>query len=285
MVPFAWSALAVLTIAIFLTPAATHAKASVIWAERSGTRLAVYVDGTGPAVLMIPSLGRGAEDFADLGPALAAAGFRAIRLQPRGIPPSTGPMSNVTMADLADDAARAIDAAGGSSYVVVGHAFGQRVARMLAARAGKRVRGVVMLAAGGKAPMKPGAAQALSDCFKPELSPERHLEAVRFAFFAPGNDPAVWRGGWYPEASRMQIGANRSTPADEWWHAGDTVPLLVIQGLDDTVAPPENGRLLKTQAGSRVTLVELEHAGHALLPEQPQAIAQGVIQWMRNLPE
>ena len=45
-----------------------------------------YVDGSGPAVVVIPSYGRdGGEDFDPLSAALVDAGYRVLRPQPRGI--------------------------------------------------------------------------------------------------------------------------------------------------------------------------------------------------------
>jgi hypothetical protein len=61
-------------------------------AQRSNSTVEVLVDGAGPLVLMIPSLGRGAEDFEDLSRAVVKAGYRAARLQPRGMGRSTGTM-------------------------------------------------------------------------------------------------------------------------------------------------------------------------------------------------
>lgn len=64
-------------------------------------------------------------------------------------------------------------------------------------------------------------------------------------------------------------------PLEYWWSAG-TAPLLVIQGLDDEAAPPENGNALREQLGERVRVVDLPHAGHFLLLEQPPAVARAV---------
>jgi pimeloyl-ACP methyl ester carboxylesterase len=50
----------------------------------------------------------------------------------------------------------------------------------------------------------------------------------------------------------------------------------VIQGLQDQIAPPENGRMLKAEPPDRVELIELDGAAHALLPEQPAKIASAV---------
>jgi pimeloyl-ACP methyl ester carboxylesterase len=60
-------------------------------------------------------------------------------------------------------------------------------------------------------------------------------------------------------------------------------PLPVIQGLQDTVALTENGRLLKAEFGDRVQLSEIDCAGHALLPEQPEIVATTVLTFLRRL--
>jgi len=253
---------------------------------QSGGQVAFEVEGSGPVVLMIPSLGRAASDFDDLSRHLVAAGFTSVRPDPRGIGKSTGPMTSLTLHDLAADAALAIEALGGQPVVVVGHAFGQRVGRTLAADRPELVKAMAMIAAGGKAPMKPGAAEALLGCFRLDRPDAERLADVAFAFLAPGNDATqraeVWRGGWYPEAATAQIAATRATPVEGWWNAGSAVPLLVIQGLQDTVAPPENGRMMKAELGDRVELLEIDGAGHALLPEQPEKIAAAIIAFAKR---
>ena len=45
----------------------------------------VYAGGTGPLVILLPSLGRGAADFDELGPRLIARGYRVAAPEPRGI--------------------------------------------------------------------------------------------------------------------------------------------------------------------------------------------------------
>jgi pimeloyl-ACP methyl ester carboxylesterase len=72
---------------------------------------------------------------------------------------------------------------------------------------------------------------------------------------------------------KMQLVANASS-VDDWWSAGGTVPILVIQGLQDQIATPENGRKLKAEAPERVELIEIDGAAHALLPERPTEIAR-----------
>jgi pimeloyl-ACP methyl ester carboxylesterase len=115
-------------------------------------------------VLMIASLGRPASDFDELSATLVVAGYSTIRPQPRGIGGSTGPMNGLSLRDLAADAMAAAD---NGPIIVLGHDFGQRVARMVAALYPDRVESVVMLGAGGKVPMRPGAGEALGRCLTP----------------------------------------------------------------------------------------------------------------------
>jgi pimeloyl-ACP methyl ester carboxylesterase len=245
----------------------------------SGGHVEFLVEGTGPAILMIPSLGRGASDFDDLSRRLVATGFTAVRPEPRGIGKSTGPMSNITLHDLAADAAAVIEAIGGKPVIVIGHAFGQRVGRTLAADRPELVKAMIMIAAGGKAPMRSGARQALLGSFRFDQSEEKRMDDAKVAFFASGNDPNAWRDGWHPDVVKVQVAAAEATPVEGWWNAGSSIPLLMIQ---DTVAPPENGHMMKAEMGDRVELIDIDGAGHAMLPEQPEKIAEAIVIFARK---
>src|ERR1700742_1738460 len=131
-------------------------------------RIEVAAEGRGPLVVMLPSRGRGAEDFDDVANELVKAGFRVLRPQPRGAALSLGPMQNLTLHDLARDIATVIRNAGdGGPAILVGHAFGSWVARMTAIDHPALVRGVAMVAAAAKAYPTgfPGAAE-LSDAVR-----------------------------------------------------------------------------------------------------------------------
>jgi len=59
--------------------------------------------------------------------------------------------------------------------------------------------------------------------------------------------------------------------------------VLVMQPLQDVLAPPENAEILKRDGGDRVSVVYIDGAGHALLPEQPEAVAKHLLDYLRNL--
>jgi pimeloyl-ACP methyl ester carboxylesterase len=192
-------------------------------------------------------------------------------------------MTNLSLHDLAADNAAVIESLGSSPVFVIGQAFGQRVGRALTADRPELVKAMIMIPAGGKAPMKPGAEQALRGSFRLDQPVENRIQDVRFAFFARGNDPSVWRDGWYPNVAEAQASAGLATPAEGWWNAGSTTPLLVIQRLEDVVAPPENGHAMKEEMAGRVELLDIDRAGHAMLPEQPEKIAEAIIGFLRKL--
>ena len=143
------------------------------------------------------------------------------------------------------------------------------------------VKRIVLIECGGKVAMKPEILTALVNCFDSKLSQSEHLANVKLAFFAEGNDPSVWDKGWYPEVAGYEIQAGQRTDYEEWW-AGGSAPMLVFQGLEDKIAVPENAYQLKQQVGERMTLVEVPHAGHAMLPEQPDLIYQKILEFLKR---
>ncbi len=243
--------------------------------------LEVLVLGTGPTVMCVPSLGRGAEDFDDLAHRVASGGHRVLLPQPRGIGASTGPLDGVSMQDLVGDVARALVACGDPPATIVGHAFGNRIARMLATAHPELVESVVLLACGGLVPPSTAASAALFEVFDTSRSDVEHLEAVRTAFFAPRSDPTAWAGGWHPRVAAAQAIASGATDVADWWGAG-SADVLIVQPADDVVAVPENARQLLATLGERGAMVEIADAGHALLPEQPDAVASTLLDWLER---
>ena len=106
-------------------------------------RIDVIAEGAGPLVVLLPSRGRGSEDFDEIASGIAKAGFRVLRPQLRGAGESKGPMKGLTLHDFARDMAAVIrHEGGGYQAVMVGHAFGSWVARMTAVDNPDLVRGV-----------------------------------------------------------------------------------------------------------------------------------------------
>lgn len=258
--------------------------------ERSATHGSVTihysVEGEGHPVIMLPSLGRGPADFDELAGLLVERGLRVLRPVPRGSSKDDPPAA--TLHDYAADIAAVICEERLSDVVLAGHALGNLISRTVAVDFPELVRGVALLAPSpGKAPA--GGASIPEDILQSvyesgnlTLSDEERLVHLRKAFFAPGNDASVWLKGWNPALKAVQMVAWKATPVDDYFAAG-SVPILEIQAAQDTVAPRSFAHILREELGSRVTTRVVEGAGHALIPEQPQVVADLIGDWVHEL--
>jgi pimeloyl-ACP methyl ester carboxylesterase len=217
--------------------------------ERGDVHIEVIAQGSGPVIVILPSLGRGAEDYNAVAALLARDGYRVLRPQPRGIGAST-----------------------------------------LATDRPDLVRGVVLAAASaGKVPpgvhepsVSPEVREAIEKSGDLSLPDADRLRFLQLAFFAPGHDPHVWLGGWHPETEKAENAASRATPVDDWFACG-AARILDLQAENDAVAPRKFAGVLKAALGERVTLIVIPNAGHALVPEQPEAMANAIKTFARTL--
>jgi pimeloyl-ACP methyl ester carboxylesterase len=253
-------------------------------------QIEVLSQGEGPTIVMLPSLGRSGEDYESTSRALAGDGFRVLRPQPRGIGRSEGPMEGLNMHALAADVAFAIEQEKAGPVVVVGHAFGNFVARELANDRPDLVKGVVLAAASaGKVPagskekpIGPEIRKAIDGPSDMSLPEETRLDYLKTAFFAPGHDPRVWLGGWNAAVHHMESWAREHTPVDDYFAAGNA-PILDLQAELDPVAPRRFAGVLKSLLGDRVSVVVIPNASHALFPEQPQAVGAAIGTFARQV--
>ena len=249
--------------------------------ETSTAQLEVGVDGRGPAVVLLPSLGRDSYEFDPIAEDLAAAGFTALRPQPRGIGRSRGPMTELDLHDLAGDVAAVIEHFDAAPAVLAGHAFGHYVARVLAADRPELVRGVAVLAAGARR-FPASLTERVAKCSDLSLPDDERLVHLRDVFFAEGHDPAAWLDGWWPEAIVSQRAAMAATDKESWWTVAPT-PLLDVQAGEDVFRPAETRDELVDEFGSeRVSTALVPGCGHALVPECPHEVAGVLIAWIRT---
>jgi len=117
----------------------------------------------------------------------------------------------------------------------------------------------------------------------PKLPAEERLTYLRMAFFAPGNEASVWLSGWHPEVDEAQFEAGRATKQSEWW-SGGKAPLLDLQGELDPFKPRSMRNEIPEEVGPRASVIVIPNASHALVPEQPVAVVDAIVGWMRKLP-
>ncbi len=250
---------------------------------RGKAHLEVLTQGQGPAILLLPSLGRGAADFDLIAERLVGAGYRVLRPQPRGIGGSIGPWSGLKLEDLAADIAAIIERDKCGPAFVVGHAFGNRVARTLAAVRPEIVRGVGLIAANvGRKPSPPDVRAAIRLSADLRAPADERIKALQFVFFAPGSDASVWLEGWYPEVLAAQRIAGDLTPREVDYAAG-SAPVLYLQPSHDPLARHDDADEYKKALGDRVTVVVIANSAHAVIVEQPEAVSEALIAYARKL--
>ncbi len=188
-----------------------------IMVRRGDARLQVLTQGKGPAIVLLPSLGRGASDFDAIAEKLAGAGYRVLRPQPRGIGDSTGPWDGVKLEDLAADIAAVIESEQSGPAFVVGHAFGNRVARTLATVRPEVVRAVGLVAANvGRNPSPPDVRAAIRLSADLNAPDDERIKAMQFVFFAPGQRRPRLAQGLAPGRAGRAAYCRRSHAARRW---------------------------------------------------------------------
>ncbi len=216
-----------------------HRRSATLPAERGG-QIEVLIDephalDTGPdgpapspSLVLLPSSLRDARDLGPLALHLAAAGFRVLRPQPRGMGASRAPVTHMTLNQLAGDVVQVITALGGGRAIVAGHAFGHFVARVADLDHPDRIRGLVVMA-GAARTFPAGLTQALelaADAGQPRAA---RLAALQHAFFAAGNDPSHWLDGWHPQLREAYRQAGAIPDKDTWWPVSHA-PILDLHG-------------------------------------------------------
>lgn len=243
--------------------------------------LEVLIGGSGATVVLLPPSGSDIAQFDHFAPLLHKAGFQTVAVNPRGIS-STGPIEAATLHELASDIAGVIGTLGSAPVHLLAASFGTRIARCLATDSPDLVRTVIMVSAVGLTQSNDAEViAAAKTTFKQDISNEEWEGATALAFFSPASDSSIVQQLkiWHTVHDAQMV-ASRATPPEEWW-AGGQAPMLVIEGLDDRIAPG-NGSDMQNRLGDRVTVVKLTDAGHLPILEQPAKVAEAVVAFMRD---
>ncbi|HEY7247642.1 MAG TPA: alpha/beta hydrolase [Xanthobacteraceae bacterium] len=276
----------------FLTTAAATTAAGAFGAPSRAQHRTIEVgdvalectfSGSGIPVVLLANAGCSVSYFDYLAGMLATRGFQAVSINIRGVAGSRGPLDDgTTLHDLAGDVAGVIEAIGSGPAHLIGHAFGNRIARCLAVDRPSLVRSVTLLAAGGL--IGPATATPVGTPFRnakqSKMNGSDCVTVLGVRWLSPASDPKILeRVECWPAIFIAHLATSFKVPLEQWWSGGDA-PLLAIQGLDDEIAPPGNGHALREQFGERVRVVDLPRAGHFLLLEQPEAIVQAVSEFL-----
>jgi pimeloyl-ACP methyl ester carboxylesterase len=248
--------------------------------EVSGATLECTFYGCGTPVVLLANAGCSSGYFEDLARVLAAGGLQAISINMRGTGESRGSLEGTTVHDLAADVAGVLEATDCGPAHLVGHAFGNRIARCLAVDRPSLVRSVTLLAAGGLIAPSTPLGTSFRNATEVKMNGSDCVTVLGARWLSPASDPKILAHvECWPAVFLAHLATGRGVPLEDWWGAG-TAPLLVIQGLDDETAPPGNGHALREQFGERVRVIDLPRAGHFLLLEQPEAVTRAVAEFV-----
>jgi pimeloyl-ACP methyl ester carboxylesterase len=260
-------------------------------AKSNGIELCYETFGSSddPALLLVMGLGAQMIAWPDtFCEALASRGFHVIRYDNRDVGLSTKLEGQTySLDDMADDAAGLLDALGIGAAHVVGASMGGMISQVLAIRHPAKVLTLtsIMSSAGGEdaAPPSPEAMAVLM-AQRPETRDDVIEMAVQARRVIGGKgwpiDEAKTRADaaraydrmYYPEGFLRQITAIMSAPSRVAALGELTMPVLVIHGTDDTLVPPDNGRIT-AKAVPHAELIEIEGMGHDLPePVVPQLV-------------
>ena len=252
--------------------------------------LAHRVDGPldAPVVLLGPSLGTTWEMWDDLAAALAPA-YRVVRYDTRGHGRSPSPRGPYTVDGLAADVLALVDSLGVDRFAFVGLSLGGAIAQTLAAAHGDRLSAAVLC------------------CTVPVFgSPDAwHERAALVRSSGMGALAEATRGRWFTDGfratqpDRVERLIAMLTGTDPEGYAaccealagfdmtarlpGITVPVRVVAGAGDGVAPPHS---CETMAASipGADLVVLDDASHLASAEQPSAFHSAVLEHLERHP-
>ncbi len=217
--------------------------------------------------------------------------YRTIVYDNRGVGKSDVPAGPYPMAQMADDAAAVLDAAGVERAHVYGISMGGMIAQELTLNHPRRVRSLILgCTACGGANAVPAAApvmQILMD--RATMTPEEGVQAMVPFIYSTSTPRAridedlAIRRRTFPQAAGYlaQIqGVVAWSSFDRLPHI--RVPTLVLHGDADQLAPPENGHILARKIpGARLRL--FERASHIYPTDEPEASNQEVLCFLANL--
>ncbi|CAM4364921.1 alpha/beta fold hydrolase [Paenibacillus tarimensis] len=239
-------------------------------------------DRTNTPVVMIPAMGRPATDFELLSKDLAEAGYWALMFNPRGVNGSTGLDLSLEIKDIASDVHSFLNAIGVSKAHFIGHAFGTRVARLMAELYPGMALSSTSITMGGLLPPELPYPLIALDMIEKQMQGTPEFEkAISDAYFAPGIDGSIWFSGWYGEVIPAYTLALARTPQEELM-CGGTAPMLIVQGVCDVFAPVRAGEIMKERLKSQVRLVNIPDSAHEIMHEQPALLSEAVVQFLRD---
>lgn len=264
-------------------PDHSHAVRSID-VESGDAVIEVKVAGDGPAVVLLAGHARGVSDLNELMHALAAAEYQAIGINMRGSEGSSGPFDQLTVDMMVEDIEAVARALGHERFHILGHALGGRLARYYATCHPDAIRTVIALAGAGRTIVPIDytlLVEAITRALAGTISASE-MDRLLFecGLVSRGNNPRLFRTGWWPNSSALAQAWSQKT-LNDYISAGGR-PMLVLYGAQDGVTPVPNVLSLKDELGDQVQLVEIADAAHCMQLERPREVEAAILAWLSD---
>jgi alpha-beta hydrolase superfamily lysophospholipase len=247
-------------------------------------------------LVLLSGIGFHTFEYEPLATDLAAGGFNSLSFDFRGHGQSAGPRGAWILDELAGDTHRAVDFAAARCAGPIG-LFGNSLGAMVAILAGARddrVSGVVAANCPARIAdfllTRPRRALFVLAKLVAPLAPMR-ISVNHFYSYSDLIEDPTWverfeRDPSIADARRLSVRTYGALL--EGWNGPAAVtglrkPLLVIQGRNDRMQPPQQSRLV-FEAAHEPKRYELLETGHLPHLEDPKQVARLLIRWFSELP-
>jgi len=254
-----------------------------------------YVEGSGPPLLMISGFTAQASGWSEPFTQRLQQSFSTIRYSHRGTGTSDRLAGEITLRDLADDAAGLLTALGIEKAHVLGVSMGGMIAQELALNHPQRVQGLVLgcTACGGK--HRVAAAPEVMELLTPQPGLSRE-EQVRRSWPAI-TTPEFLESHLDVMEERLRTSLINPTPIETAMRQMAAVqvfdsyerlpqivtPTLILHGDCDVLVPVENALVLKNRIqGAEMHIFPV--AGHLFIWEFPEESAGAVVEFLAKVP-
>jgi pimeloyl-ACP methyl ester carboxylesterase len=258
--------------------------------------------GEGEVVVLLHGFPQTGAAWRTVSPALIDAGFRTLAPDQRGYSPGARPprRRDYAMDLLVGDVLALADAAGADRFHLVGHDWGGAVAWSVADRHPDRLASLTSLTTPHPAAMRRAlftSRQVLQSAYMPffllpkvpeaMFRSERGGRRVREAFEGAGLPPAD------AGAALAMLRAGALTPALNWYRGiplsgkgpgPSTVPTLYVWASDDVALGQKAAEGTAAFVTGPYRYVPLQGAGHFLLEEAPDRVAELLLEHLAAHP-
>lgn len=255
---------------------------------RGGGLIASEVVGDGPLVVCVPGMGESRASFRHLVPGLVSAGYRVATMDLRGHGDSSAAFDAYDDPSAAGDALALIDALGGGPAVVVGNSMGAAAAVIAAAERPDAVSRVVLIgpfvrdhgSVAGRWLMRimlarPWGPMVWRDYYRSLFGERRQPDHDEYAARAVAllRRPGRW-GAFQATTRTSHAPAERALPDVR-------VPALVLMGDRDRDFPNPEAEAAWIAEALRGDSRMIGGAGHYPMAEQPEAVLDAMLPFLR----